>query len=581
MDTRWFAVDRDGAVGVFTSGEAGAVPAPVAAENRQHDGEAEEAVDALAEGGEPEVDFGGALHPGLLPDQPLPRHRDTVPTVGERLYLFTRSAASLPATVRELPAYRAFRCGELDVVELVGEVTGVKDERFPRWKEAFEALWQVSEPIVAWTARARDVRAARRGLFVYEAHEERNEPEAYGRGLSPARALHVDALPPYLRQRLLAQQRLPVSFRKSRYVQPAEHVECLAWAWGCYVASDGFTVRPLKPKRPEYPYAHGANVMEDKEGFYPRVFDPPLGGVWLESPRGVPHLERYSPVARSLVEGAVALARERGHERVLPLHLLRHAVSHRAVVNALGLIALDVGRLRDEAEAEVEKLRAGAGIAHHSTAMIDLLRRAEWIAEGDGPVRGNDLWSALLDIRARDVTRALQAAGSRANTPLPTIRERPEPAVGEDGTEEVAPSVPAEDVDVSRLGGFARVLLDEAGAVAREHGHAHLEPIHLVLSAVRHPCVAEALDDASADAESLAESAEAAMSELAREATPSPSAALAALLERAEREAGPGTVRGEHLWNALAAEPTGPVVDALEENGFAPGKLRLRFDDPE
>src|SRR4051812_6768841 len=62
MDTLWFAVDRDGRVAAFSSGEAGAVP--LAACVSDEDLDVEEQLRATAPAGEPIFDLRGRVMPG-------------------------------------------------------------------------------------------------------------------------------------------------------------------------------------------------------------------------------------------------------------------------------------------------------------------------------------------------------------------------------------------------------------------------------------------------------------------------------------------------------------------------------------
>src|SRR5262249_20575989 len=91
-----------------------------------------------------------------------------------------------------------------------------------------------------------DIDLARRGVFAYRAHTDRfNIPEPYGRLFTPLRPLILGDAPPALRDQLAKRVHLDVSFARSRYIQPAELVPCQTWATAAYLASDGFTLRPL------------------------------------------------------------------------------------------------------------------------------------------------------------------------------------------------------------------------------------------------------------------------------------------------------------------------------------------------
>ena len=80
------------------------------------------------------------------------------------------------------------------------------------------------------TIRSTELALARRGIFVYAAHDMRfNMPEPYGLALSPAVPLKVAELPATLSAELAKRPRLDVSFATTPYVQPAELVPCATW----------------------------------------------------------------------------------------------------------------------------------------------------------------------------------------------------------------------------------------------------------------------------------------------------------------------------------------------------------------
>src|SRR3954449_10576380 len=97
------------------------------------------------------------------------------------------------------------------------------------------------------------------------------------------------------------------------------------------------------------------------------------------------HLERYAPDAKTLVAGAQALADERKHVQVEPIHLLPRALDRdRGVAEVFKKAGADPADVAAEVEAQLSKLaKAGAGLAYLSTAMLALLARAEKDAEKD------------------------------------------------------------------------------------------------------------------------------------------------------------------------------------------------------
>jgi ATP-dependent Clp protease ATP-binding subunit ClpB len=91
------------------------------------------------------------------------------------------------------------------------------------------------------------------------------------------------------------------------------------------------------------------------------------------------HLERYAPDAKALVAGAQALADERKHPQVEPLHLLARAIDRdRGVAEVFRKAGAAPADVAVEAEAALNRIgKTSAGLAYLSTAMLSLLGRAE------------------------------------------------------------------------------------------------------------------------------------------------------------------------------------------------------------
>jgi ATP-dependent Clp protease ATP-binding subunit ClpB len=108
------------------------------------------------------------------------------------------------------------------------------------------------------------------------------------------------------------------------------------------------------------------------------------------------HLERYATDAKALVAGAQTLADERKHVQVEPIHLLARALDRdRGVAEVFKKAGADPADVAAEAESQLQKLaKAGAGLAYLSTAMLQLLGRAEKEAD-KGSVGVENLLNAL------------------------------------------------------------------------------------------------------------------------------------------------------------------------------------------
>lgn len=93
-------------------------------------------------------------------------------------------------------------------------------------------------------------------------------------------------------------------------------------------------------------------------------------------------LSRYSPEAKAFVAGAQSIADERKHAQVLPLHLLARAIERTpAAVELLRVAKIDVVALGAAAVQRLNALPTSNEPSFLSTAMIELLKRAEQRAD--------------------------------------------------------------------------------------------------------------------------------------------------------------------------------------------------------
>ncbi len=108
------------------------------------------------------------------------------------------------------------------------------------------------------------------------------------------------------------------------------------------------------------------------------------------------HLERYAPDAKALVAGAQSLADERKHTQVEPIHLLVRALDRdRGVAEVFRKAGAEPRDVAVEAESALARLaKSSGGLAYLSSAMLDLLARAEREA-GSGTVGVEQLLNAL------------------------------------------------------------------------------------------------------------------------------------------------------------------------------------------
>jgi ATP-dependent Clp protease ATP-binding subunit ClpB len=93
-------------------------------------------------------------------------------------------------------------------------------------------------------------------------------------------------------------------------------------------------------------------------------------------------LDRYSPEAKVLVAGAQSIADERRHAQVMPLHLLARAIEQSSTILELFRAAqIDTASLGTMTIQRLAAVPTANEPSHLSTAMLELLRRAEQRAD--------------------------------------------------------------------------------------------------------------------------------------------------------------------------------------------------------
>jgi ATP-dependent Clp protease ATP-binding subunit ClpB len=109
------------------------------------------------------------------------------------------------------------------------------------------------------------------------------------------------------------------------------------------------------------------------------------------------HLARYAPDAKTIVAAAQALADERKHAQVEPIHLLSRAIERDPGVAAVFKKAgAEPAEISAEVETQLGRLaKSSNGLAYLSSAMLALLARAEKEAPEPAPVGVEHLLNAL------------------------------------------------------------------------------------------------------------------------------------------------------------------------------------------
>ncbi|HEY7428274.1 MAG TPA: hypothetical protein VH682_28830 [Gemmataceae bacterium] len=244
MDTCFFAIDREGHVAVFETGEAGAVPAEAfsgdeAYELRQqfaqlprvevlHDPRGHSLPDE-ARRGRGHTGLRGSEYPILMFLASLDPVRDEIAT-GHALQM--RAAEGVAVLFRTLPQELSQRLHDSGVCLSCD------------WHFQDEDMEDDSPDLAA------------RGLFSYAHITENWISGPYGLVRRPAQPIHVDQLPPRIRDAVKAMRFDTLRFAETPHIQPVEHTECFSWE-PAYMDATGQHIRPIPSKEAEYAEAYG------------------------------------------------------------------------------------------------------------------------------------------------------------------------------------------------------------------------------------------------------------------------------------------------------------------------------------
>jgi hypothetical protein len=257
MDTAWFAVDADGHIAFFDTGENGLVPQSawgpptpprevvnpftggtmlVTGGTLDPEGERTELLHHLSQTVKP-GDFGcdalGHIVPGPC-DTP-----HVAPKERSRGGMLLR-LASTELVSAELEAGRAAAFPLADGVNVYFEKPAAAAVR--RVHEAGGCLGCVRLASPVFRERPHEI-PARLGCFEFAQLDGEWLPGPYGRIRYPLHPLHIDMLPPLWRRRA-GQVRLGwAHFRDSAHLQPLEHEPCTAWC-SAYLSADGLRILP-------------------------------------------------------------------------------------------------------------------------------------------------------------------------------------------------------------------------------------------------------------------------------------------------------------------------------------------------
>ena len=222
MDTAWFAIDLDGNVAVFETGESGCVPEEAYLEDAY---ELEEQVRAL-----PATGF--KLDPDGFRETQWTDHVDNDEglTAETEIFMFVSDLVPVKDLLDRLGA------------EPLGS-TGTKCVRINGGDRAALAELHARSACLGcyrdWSS-AEDI--ATHGIYRYEHTCENWIAGPYARATVPARPLTIDQIPQAIRDRAIAYDG---RFSETQKLQPAEHWRCTSWESG-WLSSDGKIARPFE-----------------------------------------------------------------------------------------------------------------------------------------------------------------------------------------------------------------------------------------------------------------------------------------------------------------------------------------------
>lgn len=220
MDTDWFAVDEDGHVALFDSGEPGAVPKSIASPDHGYDALkliCEEAFPFLLR--EKIVRLG--VHPGSESGG-----------WGCRYVVASRKDA-LDGVKFDDGRPLALPPVLIDGVEVFPFAVGWwKKDEYEKWHRRGLCL-------ACFGDRVADIHAF--GIFGFECDYDDvvSDTPIYKRTAIPQRTLRLSDLPPAVREKLVALKLPGAHFSQQAELQPIEHVESNTWGAATYLGTDG------------------------------------------------------------------------------------------------------------------------------------------------------------------------------------------------------------------------------------------------------------------------------------------------------------------------------------------------------
>jgi hypothetical protein len=232
MDTTWFAIDADGCVGIFSSGEGGAVP------------------EDLTQVANNTSEFEGDLLELLAKDNGRLIDREAIDL---EFILQTMSMENLLAEIHE--------SGEFDIYglflaitteEVIADLQRQADSVIELYRDANSIVVYSSECEVKWLKKAISSGAVLSGSkefnleynlnllgwYSYDCGEQ--YPDTYDLERFPKKPIYFNDLPPEISQHIKLTKFPNLRFAQTRSIQPIEHMLCRTWGMtDCWEGTDG------------------------------------------------------------------------------------------------------------------------------------------------------------------------------------------------------------------------------------------------------------------------------------------------------------------------------------------------------
>jgi len=255
MDTCWFAVDSQGHVACFSTGEAGAVPVQSFCGD-----EAYGLLSRLSEELSPVamLDLRGRLVPGALGG---PERHQTHFLPGYSTLMFLKSANLIQKELLDGKAQ------ELPATEGVAIVFKELSEELAR---RIHDAGQCLGCFFYFDDHGQQTGSA---IFQYGHLTDNWISGPYGREKCPIEPLHIDDLPDEFHERIQQMRFANLRFSETPHIQPVEHAPCESWE-SAYLDVTGTKIGPIPGKEAEYGEAYD-NLTDIAESI--QVEPPPSG----------------------------------------------------------------------------------------------------------------------------------------------------------------------------------------------------------------------------------------------------------------------------------------------------------------